>query len=466
MAPGLFRLSALLLLGAVLSGCATALDTAPINVAASPSVAMEEAEGDRLDFGETAVALSFSGGGTRAAAFAHGVLEALHHQEVPDARGGSLAERVPFVSAVSGGSVAAAYFAYRGPDGFDDFRERFLLQNVEASLRTSITPANVIRALEGGVNDRSGLPRWLNANLFQGATYGDIRRPGAPTLWLNASDIYNRNPFIFDYWTFSVICSDLDSYQLSEAVAASAAVPIAFTPILLRNYSDRCPYQQPEWVEAVIDNREAPATLRAYADALDGYRDTARQPRISLVDGGVTDNLGVYGLTVARGTAEHAYEPMEPDDAVNLRNMLFVVVDAGRGPESDWPTRPGGPTGTQVAQATVDTMIESNVRYTYDAFSDAMERWRQDLIAWRCGLSASEVRRLRGSMAGWNCRDLEFQIVRVAFDAAKDPALRKRLNQVETRFTLPEEEVDMLIRAGRAFLESDPGYQAFLEKLH
>jgi NTE family protein len=248
-------------------------------------------------------------------------------------------------------------------------------------------------------------------------------------------------------------------------VAASAAVPIAFAPILLRNYSDQCGYSQPGWVDRIRDDREASSTLRAYAAALATYRDTARQPVISLLDGGITDNLGVYGLTLARAIADHPYQPMTASSALRLRNMLFVVVDAGRGQEGDWPTRPGGPSGAQVAQASVDTMIDANIRSNYDAFTRAMESWRQELVAWRCGLSGAEVRHLGGATAGWNCRDLEFHLVRVAFDAAEDPALRERLNQVKTRFVLPEEEVDMVIQAGRAFLKSDPNYQRFLRRL-
>lgn len=460
------RLLIVLLAGGVTAGCATALDNAPINLVASPAEAAAEAGDAPPPLGETAVGLSFSGGGTRAAAFAHGVLRALHEEPLADRSAGSLAERVTFVTGVSGGSVAAAYFAHRGPAAIRDFRERFLIQDVEASLRTRVTPTNLVRAFEGGVNDRTGLPRWLDANLFGGATFGDVRRTGGPILWLNASDVYNRNVFTFDDWSFSVICSDLNSYPLSQAVAASAAVPIAFTPTLLNNYADRCTYRQPSWVARVQADPEASSTLKAYADALETYRNPRRQPIISLLDGGITDNLGVYGLTLARATADQPYQPLKAESAARLRNMLFVVVDAGRGPEGNWPTRPGGPTGAEVVQASVDTLIDANTRHSYDAFRAAMEEWRQALIGWRCRLSTAEVRRLRGTTAGWNCRGLDFHLVRVAFDAAENPELRRRLNEVETRFRLPEAEVDMVIEAGSTILRRDPSYRRFLERLN
>ena len=58
---------------------------------------------------ELLVGLSFSGGGTRAAAFAHGALLELDRTRIPSRTGPtSLVDRLDFVSGVSGGSVAAA----------------------------------------------------------------------------------------------------------------------------------------------------------------------------------------------------------------------------------------------------------------------------------------------------------------------------------------------------------------------
>ena len=62
--------------------------------------------------GDTAIALAFSGGGTRAAAFAFGVLRGLDH--LPTKGGKSYLDRVIFVSEVSGGSITAAYFGLKG----------------------------------------------------------------------------------------------------------------------------------------------------------------------------------------------------------------------------------------------------------------------------------------------------------------------------------------------------------------
>jgi predicted acylesterase/phospholipase RssA len=59
------------------------------------------------------VGMALSGGGSRAALFGAAGLEARGRLQVPG--GGSLLERVTYLSSVSGGSVAAAYYASQKP---------------------------------------------------------------------------------------------------------------------------------------------------------------------------------------------------------------------------------------------------------------------------------------------------------------------------------------------------------------
>lgn len=63
---------------------------------------------------DTLVGVSFSGGGSRAALFGAGGLEALGRLPAPG--GASVLEQVSYVSSVSGGGLPAAYFALRKPD--------------------------------------------------------------------------------------------------------------------------------------------------------------------------------------------------------------------------------------------------------------------------------------------------------------------------------------------------------------
>ena len=215
-------------------------------------------------FDDTVIALSFSGGGMRAAAFSHGVLSGLADTSIRS-RGGSvsLIDRIDIISGVSGGSVTAAYYGLKKRAALADFREKFLLRNAEEALSTDTSITNLARGFAGGINDSTKFPRWLDANLFHGATFADMSATQRPRVSINASDIYNRTPFLFGRGAFGALCSDFSTYPVSLAVAASAAVPVFFSPVVIQNFYDQCPLPLPEWVERVRRDPECAADAAA-----------------------------------------------------------------------------------------------------------------------------------------------------------------------------------------------------------
>lgn len=453
------------LAGALLLGSCASLDDAPINAAVDGGGTVAADAGVFPDDGdgETLIGLNFSGGGTRAAAFAHGVLEAFAETEMPGPGGRTvnLADRIDFVSGVSGGSVTAAWFGLEGRRGLGAFREKFLLKNAEENLSDNpLNPATLAKVYAGGANDRSNLPQWLDANLFGGATFARLLEKKRPTVWLNASDIANHAPFVFEPATFRAFCSDLSALPISEAVAASAAVPVIFAPVSLETFPERCAWEMPRWARFASEHASAPALLKANARALAAYRDPAKMKYIRLLDGGLTDNFGLAGLTIARAAAETPHAPLTARQAARLKRAMFLVVNAGRASETDWARTKQGPTVTPLLMAVIDTGIDASVRQGFDAFQLTVARWQQDLVEWRCRLSPAEVTRLVGTTKGWNCRDVKFHSGEVAFDQLPDR--REKLQKIATRFVLPADEVDLLIGAGRDATLANPVFNGFL----
>lgn len=452
----------------MLGGCAVDIDNAPINVPlASPTASplpQPDAPSPRADE-ITAVGVAFSGGGTRAAAFAFGVLKQLAATPVPPQAGGpTLIDHVDLVSGVSGGSITAAYFGYRGKEALDDFREKFLVQNLEGTLQTSYTPGNFMRALAGGVNDRRGVQTWLDAHLFHNATFADLATPDRPTIWVNASDIYNATTFTFDNQTFRALCSDLSKLPLSEAVAASAAVPIAFAPIVIQSFPSACDYTLPAWAAKAASDPGAPANLQAYARALRNYHDPSQMKFVKLLDGGIIDNFGLMGLVLRREESSLAYAPYTPEQAVRIRRLLFVVVDAGQSNDAAWVQTASGPTGVQVVEASMNSALVSAKRGSFDLFAHTMEDWHDELVSYRCGLSDDDVMRLRGSLDGWDCHDLQFYIARLNFGLLP-PEEGDPLARMPTTLALPAAKVDALIAGGEDALRRSPEFREFLRSI-
>jgi len=448
-----------------LAGCSSTIHNEPINrpLAMNAPEAARPVQEPEPDYDDTAIALTFSGGGMRAAAFSYGVLLGFNETKIRTRAGiVPLSERIDFVSGVSGGSVLAAYYGLKKQAALADFKQRFLLRNAEESLQTDITLGNVARGLQGGINDTTQLPRWLDANLYNGATFKDLESGRRPRVWINASDIYNRTPFVFGPATFAALCSDLSTYPVSLAVAASAAVPVFFAPVVIQNYPGGCPGRLPEFIARIRNDHGAPPMMKAYADALERYQ-SGEVRYVKLLDGGLVDNYGLAAFTIARLASRSPYGPLSPQEAVKLRRLLFLVVDAGRAPSGEWVKTVSGPAGVDLIMATSDTATGAGAVQSYSTFDDTMVDWRDALIKWRCGLSEGDRRKYHAP-PGWACRDVKFFVGRIAFEQF-GPERAAQLNAVETRFKLPPEQVDMLIQAGRDAVTTNTTLQSFLKSL-
>lgn len=445
---------------AVLCGCASTANlpfNKPETLSDTPPPRNVNVQRDGMMLG-----LAFSGGGTRAAAFSYGVLKELDATTIQTSSQTTttLYDRISFISGVSGGSVLAAYVGLRNRAALADFRERFLLKDAEENLSTRASLINLGRALGGGVNEAAHLTGWLDDNLYHGATLGQLESGQQPRVYIYASDIYNSQPFVFSRSTFQALCSDYESYPVSQAVAASAAVPFVFSPIVVESFAQDCKQPLPSWVEKAAKRDDA-TTTKAVAQALQRYRDANVIRYVKLVDGGVTDNFGVSGFIVDHERGETPYAPLTEQQAVNLQRALVLVVNAGQEPAGDWARNLEGPGGADLVRAVTDTMIKSSSRAAFDAFRQTFKVWRDDLVRWRCRLSMAQIEKLRGTLKGWRCNDVSFYVGELAFDQL-GPVRSKELSAIPSRFKLPADQVDTLIDAGRQALRNNGQFQQFL----
>jgi NTE family protein len=92
----------------------------------------------------TFLVLSFSGGGTRAAALSYGVLEELRRTEViVSGHRRRLIDEVDVITGVSGGSFTALSYALYGDRLFSEYEARFLKRDVQGALtRRVLNPFN------------------------------------------------------------------------------------------------------------------------------------------------------------------------------------------------------------------------------------------------------------------------------------------------------------------------------------
>lgn len=453
------RKSLLLCLCGLISACALSVHNLPSNTPLTLTEARVHRP-ERNIAGKNLVALSFSGGGLRAAAFSFGVLKAL---DAETNAGEYLLGDVTLISSVSGGSLTAAYYGLHGRNALSTYRDKVLARDLESNMRLSaLAPENLLRILAGGLNDHSNLVRLLDREVFEGAKFSDIYARRKPDIWINATDLYHRTPFPFIPPLFQALCSDLGKYSVAEAVSASMAVPLVFSPIVLQAYPNDCPVPPDAWVDRALKGPMVSKTVQASAQAMQNYRDPTKMRYVKLVDGGVTDNYGLASILLGREVSRTSFGPLTARDAVTLHRMLFLVVDAGRGPSGDWVFDPRGPSGLDAAGAATDSAIDSAARIGFDAFRKMMVEWQNSVVEFRCGLNSTELLALRGSADGWNCKDVQFHFGLVSF-ASLGKTREAQLNAIPTRLSLPASDIDDAIQAGVDATLSNLTLKAYLE---
>jgi len=437
------------------AGCAST-GSAPINEplkqGATVSLALPTAP-----MHENTIILSLSGGGLRAAAFSHGVLLALQSLATPE---GDLLDDVAVVSSVSGSSLTAAYFALHGRAGLSRFREEVLAPGFEHDLRLSLTPWNLFHLMGAGLNSGAGLAQALDHKVFHGATFADLYAVSNVDVRIHATELYFRMPFPFIPAAFGTLCSDLSRYPVANAVAASMAVPMVFSPIVLRSYPGRC--------APIVETRTAPGgprrtshELAVIASAMKAYREPPTK-YAKLADGGLIDNFAVNEITLSRLFMGTPTAPMSERDAVRIHRLLLVAVDASRPSRGEWLESVDGPEGISLAMAGMDASIDSAARFAADAFDRMVEDWQRSVIDFRCALSPERARAL-GAPANWDCRAVSFSVAHLSVNDLPDP-LRERIAAIPTRLELEPAQIDDAIEGGRSGMLALPELRAYLER--
>lgn len=397
-------------------------------------------------------AVTLSGGGARAAAFGLGVLQELkatrfesHGEET------TLLDEVGLVSAVSGGSILAAYYAAFGDQVFTRFEPDFLLVNFQSGLiRQALSPASTYRLTSPWWGRTNVLADRLDT-VFRGTTFGDLsqRRPW-PRLLVTATDLTTGVPFEFTPEQFALICSDLESVPLSFAVAASSAVPILLSPVTVRNYAGTCTQAEGSGTGMSRQQNLSARVLRRIAES---YRNAKERPYIHLVDGGVADNLGVRSLmdhTIASGSLLDTFRSMPPD---SVHKIVLVTVNSERGITTDIDNSDRVPDSGQVVQTLVFGAGSRFSEETTEMVQDAVLRLE------------GELRQARGRAGSPFAADAELYLVNVSLHDLKDPRMRHVLMDVPTAFEILPAHAHALEAAGRQVLRDNPEFQRLRRSL-
>jgi NTE family protein len=361
------------------------------------------------------------------------------------------------ISSVSGGSFTAGYYGLFGDRIFEDFENKFLKRNIQRGLvlRALFNVVNWVRLSSPNFARSDLAAEYYDRHIFEGGTFGDMAVRKGPFIIMNATDMTHGTRVGFTQEAFDLICSDLSLFPVGRAAAASSAIPMALTPVTLRNYSGTCGSKTPERFEKVSGSPDISEWGFYLHNDIAPFLDREKKPYIHLVDGGVGDNLGLKAVldrVIAKGGV---WGTIKGTPREKVRRVVFIVVNAETEPDPKWDRTERVPT--------FGVMLASYSSIAIDRYNEeTMALLRESAGSWA---NEIKIQRCRGegvSTSPGDCGDIQFHIVEVKFDALKDEAERIHFKRLPTALKLSPEEVDRSRDAAHRLLVESGEFQRLL----
>lgn len=445
-----WRPAAVALVAFLAAGCASFPETGRLDeYDPDKGYRYELLEGNGND-DELFIVLTFSGGGTRAAAFSYGVLEELRKTTVTiNGERRNLLKEVDLISSISGGSFTAAYYGLRGDEIFQErgrFQRNFLYRDVQGELISSLfNPYNWLRLASPEFGRIELATELYQDLLFDNATFRDLERQARkPYVMINATDMTKGSGFTFVQPQFDPLCADLDTVPIARAVAASSNFPIAFTPLTLNSYPGSCNYIEPLWVKNALNDLDVNPRRYYSARLLRTYQEKSRG-YIHLLDGGVADNIGLRGPLTSLTSGDVTPSILNKLNNKQIKKLVVIVVDAKNETPNPADQSPGAPDLPAVVNSIATVPLDN---YSFDTLELLQQVLRE---------------RDRNQRLQPGLHQVEMYRIYIGFDQIKDETERARFFSMATAFNLPKEQVEALRRMGAELLRQSPCLKALIE---
>jgi len=444
---------------------------------------------DLLDIGENNtdsvfICLTFSGGGTRAAALAYGVLQGLRDTAIaglsPTDPPRCLLDEVDLISSVSGGSfTATGYGLWRGEVFDGRLESRFLKRDIQWYLLCDLwKPKNLLR-LPLVLLDRIEVAAcYYHEEIFDKKTYGDLLKLNRrPYVVVNATDLARGQRFSFTQDDFDMLGSDLSSLPVGWSVAASSAFPMVLSPLRLKYYpgdamSDtiKDALTAPENRRDRLRCRWANSLLaRHTCDDANPYEIDAENHRyLYLMDGGLVDNLGLT-YVIREYRTGFIRERIENG---RIDKLVVVIVDAVTEPPEDLESKAIAPglfkVGVKTGTTGMDNYSAALTEIVRHELLEVLPQMRKTHESCRAALreSCPEGMTLEEALPKPPAEALvDAYVIDINFRRITDERKRRSFLSIITSFFLPSEDVRGLIEEGRRLAVEHPELRRLISDL-
>jgi len=411
------------------------------------------------------VILTFSGGGTRAAALSYGVLKKLRDIEIEwKGKNRRLLDEVDVISSVSGGSFTAAYYALYGDGIFNDFETRFLKKDIQGALAKRLFyPTNWFRLASPTYNRIDMAAEYYSEHIFDHGTFNNLLETGRrPYILINATDMGLGSRFEFTQDQFDPICSNLAEFDIARAVAASSAFPVLLSPVTIKNYAGTCAYQEPGWVQnAMQDKYVAPRRFNS-ASTVRSYQNITQRPFIHLIDGGVADNIGLRGPYHALASTDSPWSVLRMINLEQVEKVLVIVVNSKTDPDTTMDQKESAPGWKDVLMSVATKPMDNYSFETVELLVESFKQWKKDYETVEFFHEIIKAIDPQHELLNDPMFKVDYYAAVIGFDMLEDEKERHFFKNLPTTFKLPPESIDRLRDVASRLLCKSKAFNDFL----
>ena len=213
--------------------------------------------------------------------------------------------------------------------------------------------------------------------------------------------------------------------------------------VVLENHADQCDTSNSiAW--DMLENVSGEGASQAHlVDGLKSYRDFEKHRYIHLVDGGISNNLGLRATLDRQESVKERKKAAITTGARLPKNIIVILVNADVDAEVSIEQSPESPSMATTMGAFTSTQMELYSQETRD-------RMRKETAEFNARAAASGI-------------PSKMYFSEVSFDGVKSDSLKTLLNSMPTSLELEDNQVNQLITAGRILLRQDSAFQRFLE---
>src|SRR5271165_4613744 len=246
--------------------------------------------------------------------------------------------------------------------------------------------------------------------------------------------------------------------ERSSMPKCSRARSSCLGPLTLTSYNERCQAKRPP-TAAPADWAETPDELsrRALlARTANRYLDPERTKYVHLLDGGISDNLALRGVTNGAIALDENSETFRRV-ALKARRVLVLSVD-GQSASDPSLSKQRVVTGLgQIFGAVSGTQIDAHNFETLNLTASELHQLVESLQKARC----AQARVIEGH----DCADVRGALVHISLASIPDPQERQRLQAIPTGLTIPDEDIDLIVSSGEHLVQQNETIRGLISGL-